>query len=63
MIKVRVLDFYLSIFDELFIQDKVNEALEAIDGIGYVKDIKINTTKERIIYTIIYEKIQMFPIV
>ena len=55
MIKVRVLDFYLNIFDELFIQDKVNEALEAISYVGYVKYIQVSTTKERIIYTIIYE--------
>lgn len=55
MIKVRVLDFYLNIFDDLFIQDKVNEALESISCVGYVKDIQINTTKEKIIYTIIYE--------
>ena len=55
MIKVRVLDFYLNIFDELFIQDKVNEALEAISYVGYIKDIQVSTTKERIIYTIIYE--------
>ena len=55
MIKVRVLDFYLNIFDELFTQDKVNEALEAISYVGYVKDIQISTTKEKIIYTIIYE--------
>ena len=55
MIKVRVLDFYLNIFDELFIQDKVNEALEAISYVGYVKDIQVSTTKERIIYTIVYE--------
>lgn len=55
MIKVRVLDFYLNIFDELFTQDKVNEALEAISYVGYIKDIQVSTTKERIIYTIIYE--------
>lgn len=55
MIKVRVLDFYLNIFDELFTQDKVNEALEAISCVGYIKDIQVSTTKERIIYTIIYE--------
>lgn len=55
MIKIRVLEFYLNVFDELFIQDKVNEALEAISYIGYVKDIQISTTKEKIIYTIIYE--------
>ena len=55
MIKVRVLEFYLNVFDELFIQDKVNEALEAISYVGYVKDIQISTTKEKIIYTIIYE--------
>ena len=56
MIKVRVLDFYLNIFDELFTQDKVNEALEAISYVGYVKDIKISTTNDKIIYTIIYEE-------
>lgn len=56
MIKVRVLDFYLNIFDELFTQDKVNEALEAISYVGYVKDIQVSTTNDKIIYTIIYEK-------
>lgn len=55
MIKVRILDFYLNIFDDLFIQDKVNEALESISYVGYVKDIQISTTDDKIIYTIIYE--------
>ena len=58
MIKVKILDFNPILIDE----DLVNEELEAISDIGYVKDIKINTTKDRIIYTIIYETVQMFPI-
>ena len=50
MIKVKILDFNPILIDE----DSVNKELEAINEIGYVKDIKINTTKNRIIYTIIY---------
>lgn len=60
MVKVRVLDFSLYIFDKNRVQDEVNEALEAINDIGYVKDIKINTcvngVNDRIVYTIIYEE-------
>lgn len=56
MKKVRVLAFSLAAFDNLRVQNRINEVLEAIDDIGYVKDIKINTDKEIIIYTIIYEE-------
>ncbi len=56
MIKVRVLSFYIVTSDAHGIQLKVNEALEAINDIGYVKDIKINTINDRIIYTIVYEE-------
>ena len=52
MIKVKILDFNPILIDE----DSVNKELEAINEIGYVKDIKINTTKNRIIYTFIYEE-------
>ena len=52
MIKVKILDFNPILIDE----DLVNKELEAINEIGYIKDIKINTTKNRIIYTIIYEE-------
>ena len=58
MIKVRVLSFYIVKSDAHGIQLKVNEALEAINDIGYVKDIKINTINDRIIYTIVYEEAQ-----
>ena len=58
MIKVKILDFNPILIDE----DLVNKELEAINEIGYIKNIKINTTKNRIIYTIIYEEMQMFPI-
>jgi hypothetical protein len=56
MIRVRILDFHLNIFEDLYTQDKINEALEAISYVGYIKDIKINTTNDKIIYTIIYEE-------
>jgi hypothetical protein len=56
MIKARVLSFYIATSNANSIQQKVNEVLEEISYVGYVKDIKINTTKERIIYTIIYEE-------
>lgn len=56
MINVRVLSFYIATYDANGIQQKVNEALEAISYVGYVKDIQISTINDRIIYTIIYEK-------
>ena len=61
MVKVRILDFSLYIFDKIRVQNAVNEALEAINDIGYIKDIKIDTcingVNDRIIYTIIYEEV------
>lgn len=60
MIKVRILSFSLYVFDNICVQNKVNEALETINDIGYIKDIKINTyingVNDKIIYTIIYEE-------
>ena len=61
MKKVRVLAFDLAAFDNLHVQNRVNEVIETIDEIGYFKDIKINTcsispTQEIIVYTIIYEE-------
>ena len=56
MIKVRVLSFYIVTADANGIQQKVNEALEEINYVGYVKDIKISITEARIIYTIVYEE-------
>lgn len=60
MIKVRILSSSLNVFDNIYVQDKVNEALESIDDIGYIKDIKVNTcingVNDKIIYTIIYEE-------
>lgn len=60
MIKVRILSSSLNVFDNIYVQDKVNEALEAIDDIGYIKDIKVNTcingVNDKIIYTIVYEE-------